>query len=163
MRAVAHAAGQPYRRVAAPSLATSSDLLICARRQDGITECLRRTFKGTRWSRFLRRWTTGLSDENLFGVSRTSIRRPLNVRSGQTACWFSHAGVGVAIVDAAAVAGSAFAELALRPYRCDAKLEIFLPRRRDRPLSRPAQIFCKLFRQTWKRLSADHHPYHAGS
>ncbi|HEY0822141.1 MAG TPA: LysR substrate-binding domain-containing protein [Rhizobacter sp.] len=104
----------------------------------------------------------GLSDENLFGASRTSIRRPLNVRSGQTACWFSHAGAGVAIVDGAAVAGSAFPELALRPYRCDATLEIFLLRRRDRPLSRPAEIFCKLFRKTWKRLSANR-LYHAGS
>lgn len=96
----------------------------------------------------------GLSDELLFGKYSEAIDRRLNVRSGQTACWFSHAGAGLAIVDAAAVAGRAFPDLVIRPYRCDATLQIFLLRRRDRPLSRPAEHFCNAFRRTWGQLSS---------
>lgn len=95
----------------------------------------------------------GISDDLLFGANSASIRRPLNVRSGQTACWFSLAGAGVAIVDSAAVAGNAFPDLELRPYRCDATLEVLLLKRRDRPLSRPAELFCEAFRQTWASLA----------
>ncbi|NML46134.1 LysR family transcriptional regulator [Ramlibacter sp. G-1-2-2] len=95
----------------------------------------------------------GLSDEALFGRYSGSIARRLNVRSGQTACWFSLAGAGVAIVDAASVAGGAFPDLAIRPYRCDAVIEILLLRHRDRPLSRAASRFCDSFRRTWKELS----------
>jgi DNA-binding transcriptional LysR family regulator len=96
----------------------------------------------------------GLSDEALFGKQSERIVRRLNVRSGQTACWFSLAGAGVAIVDSAAVAGRAFRDLAVRPYRCDAKLEVLLLRHRDRPLSRAAEQFCEAFKLTWKQLSA---------
>lgn len=95
----------------------------------------------------------GLSDEALFGRHSDLIARRLNVRSGQTACWFSLAGAGLAIVDAAAVAGAAFPELAIRPYRCDARVEILLLRHRDRPLSRAASRFCDSFRRTWSELS----------
>lgn len=95
----------------------------------------------------------GLSEEALFGRYSDRITRRLNVRSGQTACWFSHAGAGVAIVDAAAIAGGAFQGLAIRPYRCDAGVEIFLLRHRDRPLSRAGLQFCESFRRTWKELS----------
>lgn len=95
----------------------------------------------------------GISDDALFGAHAGAIDRRLNVRSGQTACWFSHAGAGVAIVDAAAVAGGAFPDLAILPYRCDATLQIYLLRHRDRPLSRAAGEFCKTFRRTWSELS----------
>ncbi|MBN9428363.1 MAG: LysR family transcriptional regulator [Burkholderiales bacterium] len=95
----------------------------------------------------------GLSDEALFGRHSDKIARRLNVRSGQTACWFSLAGVGLAIVDAATVAGAAFPNLVIRPYRCDAKVEILLLRHRDRPLSRAAAEFCASFVCTWDELS----------
>jgi DNA-binding transcriptional LysR family regulator len=95
----------------------------------------------------------GLSDEALFGQHSESIARRVNVRSGQTACWFSHAGSGLAIVDAAAVAGGAFPHLVIRPYDCDAKVELLVLRHRDRPLSRAAAIFCESFRDSWKELS----------
>jgi DNA-binding transcriptional LysR family regulator len=95
----------------------------------------------------------GLSDEALFGAYSDRIERRLNVRSGQTACWFSLAGAGVAIVDQASVAGSAFPDLAIRPYQCEASIEIVLLRRRDRPLSRAATLFCTYFRSTWTELS----------
>ncbi|MFM0007624.1 LysR substrate-binding domain-containing protein [Paraburkholderia dipogonis] len=95
----------------------------------------------------------GLSDELLFGKYGDAIVRRLNVRSGQTACWFSHAGAGLAIVDAAAVAGRAFADLAIRPYRCEGSLEIVLLRHRDRPLSLAAKQFCDVFPRIWRELS----------
>ncbi len=95
----------------------------------------------------------GLTDEALFGSRKAQISPRLNVRSGQTACWFSLAGAGLAIVDAAAVAGHPFPGLEIRPYRCDARVEIFLLRHKDRPLSLAAKQFCDSFRLTWKVLA----------
>lgn len=95
----------------------------------------------------------GLTEEVLFGDHAGSIVRRLNVRSGQTACWFSLAGAGLAIVDAAAVAGQAFPDLVVRPYRCEARIEIFLLRHKDRPLSRASTLFCEALRATWLELA----------
>jgi DNA-binding transcriptional LysR family regulator len=96
----------------------------------------------------------GLTEEELFGPYADAIVRRLNVRSGQTACWFSLAGAGLAIVDAAAVAGHAFTNLVVRPYRCEARIEIFLLRHKDRPLSRASTQFCEALRATWAELSS---------
>lgn len=94
----------------------------------------------------------GLTDDLLFGRHRDAIVRRLHVRSGQTACWFSQAGAGLAIVDEAAVAGQAFPSLAIRPYRSKARLGIHVLRHRDRPLSRAGELFCTLFARTWREL-----------
>jgi DNA-binding transcriptional LysR family regulator len=94
----------------------------------------------------------GVTDEALYGEHRGMIDFRLNVRSGQTACWFSLAGAGVAIVDAVTVAGAAFPALAVRPYRSAAKIAIHLLRHRNRPLSRAASMFCDSFEETWLRL-----------
>lgn len=96
----------------------------------------------------------GLSDELLFGRYSDSIIRRLNVGSGQTECWFAQAGAGLAIVDTAAVAGQAFPALVVRPYRCDAAVQVYLLRHRDRPLSRAAERFCEAFGETWKELGS---------
>ena len=96
----------------------------------------------------------GITEELLYGRHRDAIAFRLNVRSGQAACWLSLAGAGVAIVDAATTAQGAFAALAVRPYRCAAKLEINVMRHRNRPLSRAAQLFCEVFEKTWKRLDS---------
>ena len=96
----------------------------------------------------------GLTDESLFGKHSVSIARRLNVRSGQTACWFSLAGAGVAIVDAAAVAGRAFAGLTVRPYLCDAEIDVYLLRHKDRPLSLASKRFCDVLCDAWTRLWA---------
>lgn len=98
----------------------------------------------------------GLTDEMLFGRYSSSILRQVSVHSGLAACWFSDGGAGLAVVDAVAVAGGAFPNLTIRPYRCEASLDIFLLRRRGRPLSRPAQHFCESFRRTWKEMSQRH-------
>ena len=94
----------------------------------------------------------GLTEEVLFGKFNNSIVRRLNVRSGQTACWFSLAGAGLAIVDAASVVGQAFANLAIRPYRCDARIEVLLLRHKDRPLSLASKQFCDALGSTWNAL-----------
>jgi len=70
--------------------------------------------------------TYGLTNTLLYGNYRDDIALRINVRSGQTACWFSLAGAGVAIVDSATVAGNAFSNLAVRPYRSPARLAVML-------------------------------------
>lgn len=94
----------------------------------------------------------GVTPQDLYGRHADRIQTGIEVRSGQTACWFSLAGGGVAIVDATAVAGAAFPGLVVRPYRCRVRLELRLLRHRHRPLSRLAEVFCATFGQTWNRL-----------
>lgn len=96
----------------------------------------------------------GVTDALLYGAHQQHIDVRLHVRSGQTACWFSLAGAGVAIVDEATVAGNAFPQLAVRPYRSAAKLAIHVLRHRNRPLSRSAQLFCDAFEETWRGFTA---------
>lgn len=96
--------------------------------------------------------TYGMTDEALFGDRFKDIMFHVNVRSGQTACWFSLAGAGVAIVDAATVAGNAFPELEIRPYVSNAKLSIRVLRNRNKPLSLAAKRFCEAFDDTWVQL-----------
>ncbi|WP_077003064.1 LysR substrate-binding domain-containing protein [Variovorax sp. KK3] len=96
----------------------------------------------------------GVSDALLYGDMQEHIAIRLHVRSGQTACWFSLAGAGVAIVDAATVAGQAFADLAVRPFQSAARLGVHVLRHRNRPLSRAGQMFCEDFETTWKALGA---------
>src|SRR5690606_32510822 len=50
----------------------------------------------------------GLTERDLYGPHAAHIKASIDVRSGQTACWFSLAGGGVAIVDSTAVAANAF-------------------------------------------------------
>jgi len=94
----------------------------------------------------------GVTPQDLYGRYAAQIQTGIEVRSGQTACWFSLAGGGVAIVDATAVAGAAFPGLVVRPYQCRARLELRLLRHRHRPLSKLAETFCATFDQTWNRL-----------
>ena len=108
--------------------------------------------KGQVVASFRQALSYGVIDELLYGDSHEEIVFSLNVRSGQTACWFSLAGAGVAIVDAATVAGDAFSGLAARPYRCKSELAIHVMRHRNRPPSRAAIMFCEAFAETWKRL-----------
>ncbi|HEY0296135.1 MAG TPA: LysR substrate-binding domain-containing protein [Bordetella sp.] len=97
----------------------------------------------------------GITEAQLYGSHADEINVRLNVRSGQTACWFSLAGAGVAIVDAATVAGQAFPDLAVRPYRSQARLALHVLRHRNRPLSRAGIIFCETLDETWKRLGKE--------
>lgn len=94
----------------------------------------------------------GVSERDLYGAQADSIKPKLDVRSGQTACWFSLAGAGVAIVDELTVAGEAFPRLEVRPYQCAAKLALYLVHRQDRPLSRVAAAFVETFDSTRAEL-----------
>jgi DNA-binding transcriptional LysR family regulator len=64
----------------------------------------------------------------------------LELRSGPAACWFAHAGVGVALVDRATVAGEGLQGL-WKPFRTRAKLRIDIVSNPDRPLSGLAREF----------------------
>lgn len=50
-----------------------------------------------------------------YGKERARLRIETEVRSATAACWFVRAGAGIAVVDAAAVAGSAANGLVYRP------------------------------------------------
>lgn len=96
----------------------------------------------------------GISERDLYGAFAGKVKPQLDVRSGQTACWFSLAGAGVAIVDELTVIGNAFPELVVRPYQCSAKLALHLVHRTDRPLSRVAATFIETFEDTLASLKA---------
>ncbi|TSH90343.1 LysR family transcriptional regulator [Verticiella sediminum] len=94
----------------------------------------------------------GMSNVDLYGRQADQIRSCLDVRSGPTACWFSMAGAGVAIVDDTSVAGGVFPSLTVRPYRCGARLAVHLLKHYHRPLSRMSEAFCEAFDATWRAV-----------
>ncbi|OWT54226.1 LysR family transcriptional regulator [Candidimonas nitroreducens] len=96
--------------------------------------------------------TYGISNQDLYGKYADLIHTNVEVRSGQTACWFCLAGAGVAIVDTTAVAAGAFSDLVVRPYTSRAKLAVYLTQHRNRPLSKLAEMFCTAFDATWNQL-----------
>lgn len=96
----------------------------------------------------------GITERDLYGRYADKVVRNTHVRSGQTACWFSLAGGGIAIVDNTAVAANAFPELDVRPYRCRARLALNCLRHRHKPLSQVAMRFLSLFDASWEELVA---------
>lgn len=91
----------------------------------------------------------GIADEDLYGEYKSMIHKPISVRSGQTACWFSQAGGGVAIVDETTIVDDAFPFLAIKPYICNAKLNIYILKHKNRPLSKSSEILCTTFEKIW--------------
>ncbi len=94
----------------------------------------------------------GLSDAALYGSYAAQIVRRVELRSGQGACWFSKAGGGIAIVDAAVVAGGAFQGLAIRRYERDVKMTVKVMHHKLRPMSNTAIAFCDCFEESWRAL-----------
>ena len=92
----------------------------------------------------------GQSLRRAYGESGGGLSLDLEVRSATTACWFAQSGAGIAIVDEAAVAGSSFAGLALKPYLNDERLDVQVIRNRYRPTSVVQQHFCTVFDQVWR-------------
>ena len=68
-------------------------------------------------------------------------RSSVQVRSGQSACWFVRSGAGVALLDATTVAGGAFADLVIRPVQPLLGLPLITLRSPLRALSKPAVAF----------------------
>jgi hypothetical protein len=67
-----------------------------------------------------------------------------------SACLFAAAGAGVAVVDAAVVAGCIFNNLVVKPFATDQKLDVRIIRNRYRPMSTVETAFCEAFDTVWK-------------
>jgi DNA-binding transcriptional LysR family regulator len=93
----------------------------------------------------------GVTPESIFGAIYPKLKFGVEVRSGQSACQFSAAGVGISIVDELTVMGNAFPHLVVRPFRTRAKLKVSVVHSINRPLSTTARLFCDLMR---KRLAS---------
>ncbi|MGE0315357.1 MAG: LysR family transcriptional regulator [Lautropia sp.] len=96
----------------------------------------------------------GESLRRAYGRYADQLDLGIVVRSSTTACWFAQAGAGIAVVDRAAVSGTTFAGLAVRPYRSAERLEIRIIRNRYRPLSVVHQAFCEAFERAWGEATA---------
>lgn len=101
-----------------------------------------------------------LAGHRLLAIAATSavlqqafrgLRIDMELRSGPIACWFAQAGVGVALVDAASVAGPSYAGIVVRPFVPSPAVEVVVLHNAARPLSRTAQAFCRLFDLAWRR------------
>lgn len=78
-------------------------------------------------------------------------RSRIQVRSGQSACWFVRSGAGVALVDAMTVAGKAFPDLVTRPLDPPLSLPIITLRSPARSLSKAALAFAQSIETYCKR------------
>lgn len=67
----------------------------------------------------------------------------IQVRSGQSACWFVRAGAGLALLDAITVAGDAFPDLVIRPVEPRLCLPVMTLRTPRRSLNKPALAFTR--------------------
>ena len=88
--------------------------------------------------------------QKAYGVQAGALRIELEARSSLSACVFAAAGAGVAVVDAAVVAGNIFSGLAVRPFASTQKLDVRLIRNRLRPTSTIEGAFCDAFDAVWK-------------
>jgi DNA-binding transcriptional LysR family regulator len=76
-----------------------------------------------------------------FRSAGVTPRSKLQVRSGQSACWFVRSGAGMALLDATTVAGGAFPDLVARPVEPILFLPIVILRSPLRSLSKAAFAF----------------------
>lgn len=75
----------------------------------------------------------------------------LELRSGPSACWFARAGVGVALVDRATVAGAGL-NVHWRPFRTAGTVRIDVVSNPARPLSGLAREFIQEFQKVGRTL-----------
>ena len=86
-----------------------------------------------------------------YGRAAASLDVHFHVRSSTSACWQAQAGGGVAVVDRAAVAGSTFRGLVVRPFQTRERLPVAVLRNRYRPPSLVQEAFCEVFESVWQR------------
>lgn len=84
-----------------------------------------------------------------YGREAASLNIHSLVRSATSACWEAQSGGGVAVVDRAAVAGSTFSRLAVRPFQTRERLPIVVLRNRYAPPSLVQQAFHEAFASVW--------------
>lgn len=89
----------------------------------------------------------GLTLHQAFGPAVKDMHLDLTCASSTTASWFAQAGIGVAVVDQASIAGGLLAGLEVRPFVAEQKLEIRVMRNRYRPLSVTERAFVEAFDQ----------------
>lgn len=92
----------------------------------------------------------GTAPQAIFGRLLDRIDFGLEVRAGQSACLFSAAGAGVAVVDELTVMGNAFPHLEVRPFRTPARLKVTIAHHAHTPLSVAARRFVEIVRRTLK-------------
>lgn len=85
-----------------------------------------------------------------FGASGAGMHQDMDCTSSTTACWFAQAGVGVAVVDQASIAGGLLSGLEVRPFQSDEYLDVRVIRNRYRPMSVSERAFVELFDQVWR-------------
>ena len=94
----------------------------------------------------------GQTLKRALGAAGARMHKDLDCTSSTTACWFAQAGVGVAVVDQASIAGGVLAGLEVRPFASNETLEVRLVRNRYRPLSVTEKSFVALFDQVWREV-----------
>ncbi|MBC5766056.1 LysR substrate-binding domain-containing protein [Ramlibacter albus] len=92
----------------------------------------------------------GQTLKRAFGEYAADMHRDLDCTSSTTACWFAQAGVGVAVVDQASIAGGVLAGLEVRPFQSGEQLEVRIIRNRYRPMSVPERTFVEVFDEVWR-------------
>jgi DNA-binding transcriptional LysR family regulator len=97
-----------------------------------------------------------------YGKRRDALRIEVEVRSATAACWFVRAGAGVAVVDAASIAGTAAEGLVVRPFHSAETLEVALLHNRQFPLSVIEAAFVESFDEAWRRIVAQPRAAKAG-
>lgn len=93
--------------------------------------------------------TFGQTLRRAFGASASKMHIDFECISSTTACWFAQAGVGVAVVDQAVIAGGLLAGLEVRPFQSGEKLSVGIIRNRYRPMSIVERAFVAAFDETW--------------
>jgi len=83
------------------------------------------------------------------GRLRGASRLDVEVRSATAAVWFVRAGAGLALVDAAAVAGLDDPQLASRPFAGADQVEVAIVRNRQFALSNVDKAFVAAFDEAW--------------
>lgn len=93
-----------------------------------------------------------LSIEEIYGSAAKELDFSLEVRAGQSGALCVLAGLGLAVVDAASVAGNIFPQLEVRRLRTDARCVVNIVHNRSKPLSTQARAFCDAFDRHWMSL-----------
>lgn len=92
----------------------------------------------------------GQALQRAYGRVAKELHLGCHVRSAASACWLVQAGAGIAVVDRAAVAGSTFGDLVVRPFRTRERLPVAVVRNRYRPPSVLQSAFVDLFDEVWQ-------------
>jgi DNA-binding transcriptional LysR family regulator len=95
----------------------------------------------------------GQTLKRAFGGDASKMIRDFEVISSTTACWFAQAGVGVAVVDQASIAGGLLAGLEVRPFQSSEKLVVRIIRNRYRPMSVAERAFVEIFDEVWDSMA----------